>query len=206
MKSPEVRPRNPRGEGGKLRADILNAAAGLIEDSGTPEAVTLRAVARRVGISAPSIYAHFPDRDAILLALIEQAFAELAQAVNAAIAEESDPVARLRLGCQAYLRFARERPQPYRIMFQEAHPASDLAPDGSENLGTEAFAILVDCIGQCAAAGRSSSTDPFADAAAVWVAMHGYALLNAGLPDFPWPAPEAMFDRIVLRLAGVSAP
>ena len=49
-----MRERNRRGEGGKLRADIVAGATQLLEDTGSEDAVTLRAVARQVGISAPS--------------------------------------------------------------------------------------------------------------------------------------------------------
>ena len=69
-----VRERNRRGEGGKLRAEILEGATALLEQNGSEEAVTLRAVARQVGISAPSIYSHFPDREAIVDAIVDGAF------------------------------------------------------------------------------------------------------------------------------------
>jgi AcrR family transcriptional regulator len=201
-----VRPRNPRGEGGKLRGDILAAATEILETTGSLDSVTLRAVARRVGISAPSIYAHFPDRETMLVAVIDDAFAELIDTLNEAIAPVSDPVERLRVGCRAYLRFAQQRPQPYRVMFMRGGgPDTDTADLGGPDLGAEAFAILVDSIKDCADSGRSSSVDPFADATAVWVAMHGYSILHTGLPGFPWPPADDVFDRIVLRLAGVPA-
>lgn len=62
-----VRERNRRGQGTRLRAEILAGATQLLEDSGSEEAVTLRAIARQIGISAPSIYSHFPDREALSL-------------------------------------------------------------------------------------------------------------------------------------------
>src|SRR5262252_4336768 len=94
-----LRERNRRGEGGKLRADILAGATSLLEQTGSEEAVTLRAVAREVGISAPSIYAHFADREAIVDAIVDTAFADFNVAVRAAIAGVPDPVERLRTGC-----------------------------------------------------------------------------------------------------------
>jgi AcrR family transcriptional regulator len=199
------RSRNARGEGTRLRSEIVAAAAQILAESGNPDSVTLRAVARRVGISAPSIYAHFPDREAVLLTVIGDAFAELSTTVNAAISQHRDPVLRLRAGCAAYLRFAQQRPQPYRIMFQQSHPLPESDVDSAFDLGAEAFDILVAAVQACIDAGRSTSVDAFADAAAVWVAMHGYSLLLSGLKKFPWPADEAMFERIVLRLAGVTA-
>src|SRR6266700_6738108 len=61
------RQRNARGQGARLTQDIVSAALALIEREGSDEAVTLRAVAREIGIAAPSIYNHFPDRDAIVM-------------------------------------------------------------------------------------------------------------------------------------------
>jgi AcrR family transcriptional regulator len=199
------RPRNARGEGSKLRGDILAAASAILSETESVDAVTLRAVARRVGISAPSIYAHFPDREAILVAIVDDAFAELIDTLNAARDTETNAVARLRAGCRAYLGFAREHAQSYRVMFQRGGPPSlESAEMEGPALGGDAFCILVSAIQECVDAGRSTSTDPFADAVAVWVAMHGYSLLHTGLPGFPWPATDTVFDRIVLRQAGVT--
>jgi hypothetical protein len=58
---------------------------------------------------------------------------------------------------------------------------------------------------RCVDAGRSTSTDAFGDACAVWVALHGYATLRTNLPSFPWPDGQAMFDRIVLGPARITA-
>ena len=89
-----LRERNRRGEGGRLRADILAGATELLERSGSEEAVTLRAVARQVGISAPSIYTHFADREAIVEAIVDSAFADFNAAINSAVEAGSGPLAR----------------------------------------------------------------------------------------------------------------
>ena len=119
-----VRERNRRGEGSKLRADILAAATALLERTGSEEAVTLRAVAREVGISAPSIYSHFPDREAIVAAIVDGAFGDFNAAIesasDAATAAGAGPLGRLRAGCAAYLRFAAERPNRYKLLFERA--------------------------------------------------------------------------------------
>src|ERR1700722_5112641 len=113
-----LRERNRRGEGSRLRADILAGAPQLLEQTGSEEAVTLRAVARQVGISAPSIYGHFPDREAIVDAIVDDAFSDFNQAISSAIEDKADPLARLRAGCAASLRFAAERPSRYKLLFE----------------------------------------------------------------------------------------
>lgn len=204
--APARRPRNPRGQGARLRADILGAAAELLEETGDEKAVTLRAVARRVGIAAPSIYAHFADPQAILVAIVREAFAELLQHLQAAEAGAgSDPVARLRAVCAAYLDFARSRPQRYRVAFgglwdsAEAVEGAAITESEAAGLGQDALEVIVAALRECVATGRSGSTDPFADAVALWVGLHGLAHQRVVAPLFPWP--EDVAERLVDPLA-----
>lgn len=181
------------------------AAAAILERTGREDATTLRAIAREVGIAAPSIYAHFADREEIIATLIDDAFADLVAALTSpAIEDLADPVDRLRAGCVAYLEFAKDRPQEYRILFQDRRPSeldAGLAPE--QMLGWKAFSVLLERIADCAASGRSGSIDHFADATAVWVALHGFATLDAAVPNFPWPDRDVLFERFVLDLARV---
>lgn len=179
-----IRPRSRRGEGRLLRTEILAAAAELLDAGGDERAVTLRAVARRVGISAPSIYPHFPDRHAIVLAVVRQGFVELADRIRSAIdSAGADPRLRLVAACRAYVDFADSRPERYRAMFDCAH-----APEDPTALGAESVRILTETLTECVAAGRSTSTDPDADAIALWVGLHGLAHQHAVATSYPWPA------------------
>ena len=217
-----LRERNRRGEGGRLRADILAGATELLERSGSEEAVTLRAVARQVGISAPSIYTHFADREAIVEAIVDSAFADFNAAINSAVEAGSGPLARLRAGCVAYLRFAAERPNRYKLLFERemlpdapdgpAVPDGPAAPDGRAVLDcpvpairTESFRALVKCLQDCVDAGISASTDAHVDSVAIWVALHGYATLHANMSGFPWPDTDVMLDRIIDGLGQITS-
>lgn len=212
-----MRERNPRGQGVKLRDDILGAATVLLEESGNEEAVTLRAIARKAGITAPSIYAHFDDREAILESVIALAFDELVVAITTATDGIDDPVVSLHAGCHAYLAFAAERPQRYRVLFERQrdfaaalshkriHELETQHTDVEPKSGAEAFDLLVDGIQGCVDAGRSDSPDAFADAAALWSAMHGFATLRRGLAEFPWPDQRALEETIIDRLARIRA-
>ena len=177
------RSRSRRGEGRLLRAEILAAATELLDASGDERAVTLRAVARRVGIAAPSIYPHFPDRPAIVLALVQQGFTELADRIRSAVATAGeDPDLRLVAACRAYVDFARSRPERYRAMFGGAHDPEDPAAPVAE-----AMLILTETLTDCVAAGRSTSADPAADAISLWVGLHGLAHHYAVATSFRWP-------------------
>jgi AcrR family transcriptional regulator len=200
------RERNRRGHGARLRTDIVTAAADLLDEAGTEQAVTLRAVARRVGISAPSIYAHFPDREAILLAVVQGAFADLSLALNAADpGADADATARLWAVATAYLDFAATRPQRYRVMFGGLWNATDalrtasVATDDVAALGQDTLAVFVTALNACVAEGRSTSTDTGADVVALWLGLHGLAHQRAVLAAFPWP-PD-ITERLVTALA-----
>ena len=172
----------------------------LLDEAGSEQAVTLRAVARRIGISAPSIYAHFPDRQAILLAVVQDAFAELAEALRATTdtgtgtnsTPEDAAVVRLRAASTAYLDFAATRPQRYRVMFgglwnaREALDSAAVSAAEVTELGQDALAVLVTALDACFAAGNSTSTDT--DAIALWLGQHGLAHQRAVTAAFPWPA------------------
>jgi AcrR family transcriptional regulator len=203
-----ARERNRRGEGAKLRADILAAATEIVERTGSEEAVTLRAVARQVGISAPSIYSHFPDREAILNAIIDGAFIDFNAAIKAA-SDAADragqgPLERLRAGSAAYLRFAAERPNRYRLLFGRR----DILGGGQlrfSGIRAQSFDLVVANLQDCVDAGISASTDPKLDATAIWAALHGLATLHASLPEGPWPDTGALLDRIIYGLAQITS-
>jgi len=205
----ERRQRNPRGEGSRLRQDILEAASRILEATGSEQAVTLRAVARAVGISAPSIYAHFPDREAIVDQLVAGGFAELTAGLLAAMSAYDRPADRLLAACRSYLRYAAEHPRRYRILFH--HPdlrdhRQDIDPAANAQ-GAAALNVLVQAIAGCAQTGLSASRDHFADAVAVWVALHGFAtLLAETAQDFPWPDHDQLLTAMVVRLAQLAGP
>lgn len=201
VSSAATRVRNRRGEGSRLRDDIVTAAVEILEATGNPEAITLRAVARQVGIAAPSIYGHFADRDAIVEAVMTEGFTRLTRVLTKALAGSPDPVERLRLKCDAYLRFGAEHPNLYQLMFSCGVVLPQEGPPVAMEAGLEAFGVLVSAIEDAKAAGRSEPGDAFADATAVWVALHGMSTLQAGLPLFPWPEREALLDTLLFRLA-----
>jgi AcrR family transcriptional regulator len=176
---------------GRLRADLLTAAATLVERTGSLEAVTLRAVAREAGVSAPAVYGHFADLDALLDAVLAAAFDDLRAAIAAAVAEHDDPVDRLHAGCRAYVVAGLAAPGRYRAMFGPRRMPA----------GQAAFDVLVAAVAACVAAGRSASRDPHADAGLVWTALHGVVSLRSAGPELPWPDLGTQVGELVSRLA-----
>jgi AcrR family transcriptional regulator len=168
METP-VRTRNPRGSGKRLRDEIVDAAIALIDKADDPAALTLRGIARRAGITAPSIYPHFADLAAIITAVLATSFDELGDAVQAALDGQDDPGSALIAAGRAYVRFAWEHPARYRLMFD----ASGYAPNAAAT-----FSLVEGAIRDCVAADASASDDPRTDTWLLWAALHGVATLE----------------------------
>lgn len=192
--SRSTRARNPRGSGARLRGEIVAAAATVIARTGSDQAVTLRSVAREVGISAPSIYGHFSDRDAIVEAVVSESLEQLHLAVADAVSAHPDPVEGLYAGCSAYVEFGISEPARYRVLFGWSRPKGQ-SPQ-SDTRGLAAFNTLVTNLDACVAAGRSASTDTFVDAVSIWTSLHGQVMLRADLPEFPWPSTDTVGEMV----------
>ncbi|MFI6041684.1 TetR/AcrR family transcriptional regulator [Nocardia sp. NPDC051321] len=199
-----ARVRNRRGEGARLRDDIVAAAVELLDETGDEKAVTLRSVARRVGIAAPSIYRHFPDQPTIMLAVVQQAFAELEQHLSAALTAAGDePRDRLFAFCRGYLDFAELHPERYRTMFgglwMPALGETTLTEADLATLGDATLGMLMEIVRECVGAGESTSTDVSVDAVALWLGLHGLAHQRASTVAFRWP--PGIADRMITTLA-----
>jgi AcrR family transcriptional regulator len=204
MSEGQVRVRNRRGEGARLRDEIVAGAVALLDETGDQTSVTLRAVARKVGISAPSIYRHFADQPSIMLAVVQQAFDELeAELRRARDSAGGDPRARLFATCTGYLEFARTHPGRYRTMFgglwMPDLETSSLTEADMHALGEGSLQLLAHVLRDCVTAGIATSTDPSADAIALWVGLHGLAHQQSVTVSFPWPVD--ITERLVLALA-----
>ncbi|HEX3786714.1 MAG TPA: TetR/AcrR family transcriptional regulator [Pseudonocardiaceae bacterium] len=113
------RARNRWGQGERLRAEILAAAGQLLGELGTVDGLTLRGVARQVGIAPASIYAHFSDKSGLIQALVEFEYERLTGLMRQAEAEvdAADPLGRLRAQLHAFCRYSLANPGHYRVIF-----------------------------------------------------------------------------------------
>ena len=199
------RPRSRRGDGGRLRAEIIEAAREILAETGDLDGLTLRGVARRVGVAATSIYLHFPDTEHLAVAATQQSFADLTAAAAAAAAGISDPAQALLARCRAYCHFALEHPGHYRAMFQLPLTPS-LAADPAGTPGRRAFQVLVRAVEACQRAGAATATgDPFRLASLVWAAEHGLVSLRLSRPGFPWSDIDGLVDEAVTGIMGLKA-
>lgn len=200
-----ARRRNPRGEGGRLRDDLLDAAGELIAEAGRVDAASIRAVARRAGVSAPSVYLHFADRDELVQAVLKQRFNDLHDAITEAL-ESSAPEATaaefLFAGCAAYVAYGLDHPGPYRVLFDS--PAEPFTPDASA-AADAALGLLIDGVAACQAAGSDIPGTPLEVATMVWCALHGIVMLRVANPLFAWPPVDDALRVMLERLVGLPA-
>ncbi len=196
----EPRKRSPRGEGERLRTELLDAAAKLLYDTGDPDAVSIRAVALAVGVTPPSVYRHFPDKLALLNAAALRTFAEFRHGMTAAAEGHDDPLDRLLAQGKYYLRFAREHPGHYSLLFGEGRarlPGLADIPEGSEDdEGLYLFADLVASVTSVIEAHGCRNLEPVATSVVVWTALHGLIELQQCKGEFPWPDDDAVLTTI----------
>jgi len=204
--SARTRPRARRGDGAKLRELILDAGERLLVQCGDADAVSIRAIAEAVGVTPPSIYLHFADKDELIRAVSERSFAAFDQVVELAGAGVDDPIESLRHRSRAYVQFGLDNPEQYRIIFMgkgNVAPPADVA----STPGRVAFQHLVDAVERAVAAGTlRDDVDPLLTATGLWAAMHGVTSLLISLPDFPWPDTDVLVGHVCeSHLYGIAA-
>jgi len=160
---------------GDLRRTLLDQATKLVHAEGHPS-ITVRDVARRIGVTHTAAHYHFRTREALLAAVATRGFDEMTAALEAAMQRATD--ARSRLGAlgEAYVRHALARGRMYLLMFsaetatRETYPELRVASD-------RMFALLVDAIRDGQETGLVRGGSPVDAALVAWSAAHGFASL-----------------------------
>jgi AcrR family transcriptional regulator len=189
------RRRSPRGEGDTLRTDLVEAAADLIAEHGEIEAVSLRAVARRAGVSPTAVYRHFDDHVELLRGTVDHCWSTFFEQLSTAYASSDDPFVAFRAMGDAYVAYALERPGQYRVLFSDK---VDLG-DGDSPGGLAAFQLLVEAVGRMLGE-RGDPRDPFFVAVQVHTWIHGIVELCGSHPSMPWPETADLLDGLSAAL------
>jgi len=204
--SPPRRARSPRGQGAQLRAEILAAAERILLATKDESALSIRAVAAAVGVTPPAIYLHFADRQDLVFAVCELEAAKLEEAMDVAASGTGDPWERIRRRGYAYLRWALDNPEHYRVLML-GRPDATPERFGDERLAdTAGLGAVAGDLQAAVAAGRiRAAGDPLQLAELMWMVVHGMASLLISKPGFPFPPVEElyekMFDLVHLGLA-----
>lgn len=146
--------------------------------------LSLREVARRVGVSHAAPYRHFADKDVLLAAVAEEGFKELTSALNTAIEQAPpDPLRRLEASGVAYVGYAIAHPSHYRVMFGSYRGEQMKANDPNSNeypssaAGEQTLMVLVKIIIEGQSAGMVRPGAPKELAWVAWSLVHGLAML-----------------------------
>ena len=170
---------------GDLGAALVHAAMELLEESSETD-LSLRAVARRAGVSPAAPYRHYADREALVSAVAAVGYQELAQRLAAAHPAPSTPD-QLASVAVAYVEFALERPALFRIMFTE--------PCDRDNDARVAATLAVSQYVHAIVERAFPEADTEALATAIWALVHGLALLHLDR-KLDAPSPAAVAQRI----------
>lgn len=172
------------------RARILAEARRIVLEQGF-EALTMRRIAEAAGYSAAALYLHFENREAIARALGEEGMRGLLSTLSLA-GQIPDPLARLTALALAYVAFARDEPETYRLIFMEPGFAAS-ALGGKDAAGAAAFALIAGVFQDLAAASRlRPGKAPDALALTFWILLHGTASLKLTCSAFLSPPEEEL--------------
>lgn len=185
---------------GNLRAVLLEQAVRTVDERGV-QALSLRELAREVGVSHAAPRRHFPDRQALLDAIGEDGFERLGAALAQAVDRAGTAFgARLHALAQAYIAFSSDHPALLELMFAGKQRAG---ADRVRETADRAFAIALTVIAEAQAAGELAPGDPGRVAIVAFATLQGLAAMaNGGMIDEA-PVQDVVTDAIDQLLDGL---
>ncbi|MEU8986185.1 TetR/AcrR family transcriptional regulator [Streptomyces sp. NPDC048558] len=189
------RRRAQRGDGARLRDELVEAAERLLDKAGE-DAVTIRAVAQAVGVSLPAVYLHFGSRLELLHTVCLRVWGELGDWMGDASADAGshDPFNSLHQRSVAYVRFGLAHPVRYRLVMTGPATAA------SGQVASACFRFLRGTVQECVEAGVLRG-DATALTRAIAAALHGAVALLIFQPPESWPEDVDGFARDIATLA-----
>lgn len=165
----------------KVHQSILDAAKKLFLKHGY-EGVSMRQVAEQVGYTPTTIYLYFEDKDDLLFAVVDQAFDIFAHDLQSAYDSTSDPILRLRALGYAYIRFGRQNPEAYQMIFMQRPDFLMKWKSGTKQPRGASLKILNQAMQQAQDAGTIPSADLNHQSDFMWAAVHGAVSLSIAMP------------------------
>ncbi len=192
------RARAKRGDGDRLRVEILDAVDELLTIAGNKDdAVSIRAVADMVGCTPPAIYLHFFDKNELLYEVCARKFLELEKTIDEATTGITDPIQILDVSTRAYVRFGLDFPEHYRFLFMNKSILTPEQLDEMRRTGVTGLSRLVDRCKSCIDSGAVVATNAKLMAFGIWSIAHGVVSLMIAKPHVEWPQVEALLDHVV---------
>ena len=183
-------PRRPDSGTTDVRAAILGAATELFKERGV-DGLSMRQIAGGIGYSATTIYLHFQDKDALMLAVCGAGFEEFGATLERAARQATSPVDGIRAAGDAYVTFALDNPMLYDVMFIRPKQWALPAPGDPES-----FRGLVMLVEAAMQAGQLRAGDPEEAARLLWAGLHGNVSLAVSFRgQFSGFEPDAVLSR-----------
>ena len=162
---------------GDLKNALIKAGVEILSKEGV-EGLSLRKVAQRAGVSHNAPYSHFPDKQSLIAAISTEGFKQLYEELDAAVLSYSDdPKRQLQEGVWAYVQFAMNNTDTFKIMFSGVLEKEKEYPAFVE-ISHQTFERVVDVVRICQDAGILNSTPSEVMAVAVWGQIHGIISLR----------------------------
>jgi AcrR family transcriptional regulator len=165
----------------QVRDEVKQVALRQLAEGG-PQAVSVNAIAKELGVSGPALYRYFASRDELLTELIADAYHDFAAALAAATrrSRRQRPPQRLRALATAYRRWANAQPHRYRLLFTAPLPGYDAQSDRLIAASREAMEVLLDVLAELPST-PSAAPRPLRDQLGEWARDRGLAEVSPGL-------------------------
>jgi len=190
----------------QIRERILDAALAIIINEGF-DALTMRKLASRIGMTAPNIYNYFANKDELYITIVIRGFEMLSESLKKAYAQTHDPVVRARCLMNSYMRFGRENRAYYDIMFIRATPKYlDYVGTPHEKLSEIEYQISMEIAGLATHALRDlmggdadlKEENVPKSLVRVWSTLHGMiSLINSDIIDYVVPGAEQVYSQVI---------
>ena len=174
-----------------MRQQLLDATVEVLGEVGDADKVSVRAIARRAGVSPTALYLQFADREELVDAAVDQGFALFNAELADAAAIPAAPRERLEAMGIAYLRFSALRPALYSSLFSARRPL----PERSSVPRGRGFEGLVALVGEVDTTLEGGAARQLA--LLIWSSLHGYAMLREARPHFDWPDAETYIGNVL---------
>ncbi|MFA5670318.1 MAG: TetR/AcrR family transcriptional regulator [Balneolaceae bacterium] len=155
-----------------LREKILETSRHLLFTEGH-KSLSMRNIAKKVGVSATSIYLYFDNKDALIHTLIEESVEELSSSIEREVQDKVGCIAKFEATIQGYVNYALNNPEKYDIIYAVQPAAMSRYPKEKFRKVRRSYELLVDVIEEGKAEGLMALEDPVIAAYSIWAQLHG---------------------------------